>query len=327
MLIVPKLSIVVPVYNMAKYLRVCLDSLRKQTFVDWECVCVDDGSTDESGAILDEYASRDARFRVIHQKNAGVSASRQRGLEMARGEWIAAVDGDDWVEKDFLRDMLKGTESTEVDMVWTDYTEHFGEKVILQRQECGENPIAVLREMIDGRLLGAMWNRILSRKFIQEHELRFFDGRISAFEDFMFLCGVLSRNPRVAYVRVSNYHYVHRVGSAVFYPVVKDVETQLLKTDLPVQYHLEKLLAGVGVEDCLFRRRVRYKLSWMTNSAVSKDFFYATFPDVKSGRGCPMKSRERMFLFLARCGLRDFVLELHILFRCVRKVLKSWLRK
>lgn len=327
MLIMPKLSIVVPVYNVAKYLRVCLDSLRRQTFVDWECVCVDDGSTDASGAILDEYASRDARFRVIHQKNAGVSASRQKGLEMARGEWIAAVDGDDWVEKDFLRDMLKRTESTEVDMVWTDYAEHFGEKEVLRRQECGENPIAVLRETIDGRLMGAMWNRILSRRFIREHGLRFFDGRISAFEDFMFLCDFLSKRPRVAYVEASNYHYVHRVGSAVFYPEVKDLETQLLKTDLPVQYHLEKLLVGVGVEDCLFRRRVRYKLSWMANPKISKEFFYATFPDVKNGRGCPMKSRERMFLFLSRCGLRNPVLKLHILLRRMRKVLKSWLRK
>ena len=88
-------SIVIPVYNVAPYLRECLDSVRAQTFADWECICVDDGSTDGSGDILDEYASKDSRFRVIHQKNAGVSAARNKGLDEAQGEWVVFLDGDD----------------------------------------------------------------------------------------------------------------------------------------------------------------------------------------------------------------------------------------
>ena len=88
-------SIIVPVYNVAPYLRECLDSVLAQTFTDWECLCVNDGSTDESGAILDEYAQKDARFRVFHKKNGGVSAARNLGLDNAKGEWIWFVDGDD----------------------------------------------------------------------------------------------------------------------------------------------------------------------------------------------------------------------------------------
>lgn len=90
-----KFSIIIPVYNVDPYLRECLDSVLSQTFSDWEAICVDDGSTDGSGAILDEYAEKDARFRVIHQKNAGVSAARNVALDCARGEWIGFLDADD----------------------------------------------------------------------------------------------------------------------------------------------------------------------------------------------------------------------------------------
>ena len=91
----PFFSIIIPVYNVAPYLRECLDSILAQSFTDWECLCVDDGSTDESGAILDEYAKKDARFRVFHQENRGVSAARNQALACACGEFICFADGDD----------------------------------------------------------------------------------------------------------------------------------------------------------------------------------------------------------------------------------------
>lgn len=88
-------SIIIPVYNVAPYLRECLDSVLAQTFTDWEAICVDDGSTDGSGVILDEYAAMDKRFRVIHQSNAGVSAARNAALNLASGAWILFLDADD----------------------------------------------------------------------------------------------------------------------------------------------------------------------------------------------------------------------------------------
>ena len=91
----PFFSIIIPVYNVAPYLRECLDSVLAQTFPDWEAICVDDGSTDGSGAILDEYAAKDRRFRVIRQPNAGVGAARNEGLNIAKGNWILFLDADD----------------------------------------------------------------------------------------------------------------------------------------------------------------------------------------------------------------------------------------
>ena len=91
----PFFSIIIPVYNVAPYLRECLDSVLAQTFTDWEAICVDDGSSDGSGAILDEYVAKDKRFKVIHQKNAGVSAARNVALDAAKGEVVCFCDADD----------------------------------------------------------------------------------------------------------------------------------------------------------------------------------------------------------------------------------------
>lgn len=95
-------SIIVPCYNLAPWIRACIDSVLAQSYVDWECVVVDDESKDESGKILDEYASRDARIRVIHQKNKGEGGSRNTGIAAARGEWIFFLDGDDVMAPDAL---------------------------------------------------------------------------------------------------------------------------------------------------------------------------------------------------------------------------------
>lgn len=98
----PFFSIIIPVYNVAPYLRECLDSVLAQIFTDWEAVCIDDGSTDGGGAILDEYAAKDERFKVIHQENAGVSAARNYALENAVGEWVTFLDADDKIDAERL---------------------------------------------------------------------------------------------------------------------------------------------------------------------------------------------------------------------------------
>ena len=102
----PFFSIIIPVYNVAPYLRECLDSVLAQTFTDWEAICVDDGSTDGGGKILDAYAEKDTRFKVMHQKNEGVSAARNIALEMAIGEWVTFLDADDKIHAERLKTLF-----------------------------------------------------------------------------------------------------------------------------------------------------------------------------------------------------------------------------
>ena len=98
----PKVSIIVPVYNTEKYLARCIDSILAQTFTDFELILVNDGSKDNSGKICDEYAQKDSRIVVIHKENGGVSSARNKGIDVAQGEWISFVDSDDWISSDFL---------------------------------------------------------------------------------------------------------------------------------------------------------------------------------------------------------------------------------
>ena len=101
-------SIIVPIYNVERYLPRCIDSILSQSITDFELILVDDGSPDRCGIICDEYAIEDTRVRVIHQKNAKVAAARNSGLDIAKGEWIAFVDSDDWLHKDYLKILLSG---------------------------------------------------------------------------------------------------------------------------------------------------------------------------------------------------------------------------
>lgn len=113
----PKFSIIIPVYNAARYLRECLDSVVAQTYTDFEVICVDDGSTDGSGAILDEYAAKDRHFRVIHQPNAGAWAARNAALEVAQGEWITFVDADDRIRPGWLENAMALADDSCADLV------------------------------------------------------------------------------------------------------------------------------------------------------------------------------------------------------------------
>lgn len=105
----PKISVIVPVYNSEKYLPKCIDSILSQTYTDFELILVNDGSKDGSGDICDEYAQKDTRVRVFHKENGGVSSARNLGLEEAKGEWIAFVDSDDWVEEGYLKELYDDT--------------------------------------------------------------------------------------------------------------------------------------------------------------------------------------------------------------------------
>ena len=98
----PEISIIVPVYNAEDYLVRCLDSIKKQNFTEWECILVNDGSTDNSVELCNRYADEDSRFKVINKNNGGVSSARNVGLDVAVGTWIAFVDSDDFVDPDYL---------------------------------------------------------------------------------------------------------------------------------------------------------------------------------------------------------------------------------
>ena len=126
----PFFSIIIPVYNVAPYLRECLDSVLAQTFTDWEMICVDDGSTDDSGEILDTYAKQDHRIIAVHIRNRGVSAARYAGFVKSKGNWIWLVDGDDRLLPHSLATVCSALNLYRPDILQTSYIKHNGVRVI-----------------------------------------------------------------------------------------------------------------------------------------------------------------------------------------------------
>lgn len=110
-----KFSVIIPVYNVEAYLQACLDSVLNQTFEDWEAICVNDGSTDNSAAILEEYGHKDGRFKIVNQPNGGLSAARNTGLKAATGEYVLFLDSDDWLESSAMEIVFKSL--TDEDML------------------------------------------------------------------------------------------------------------------------------------------------------------------------------------------------------------------
>lgn len=110
----PVISIIVPVYKVETFITSCLISIQKQTFLNWECLLIDDGSPDNSGEICEEFARNDSRFKVFHKENGGASSARNRGLEFAQGEWICFIDADDCVEDTYISDLVEHSFETDI---------------------------------------------------------------------------------------------------------------------------------------------------------------------------------------------------------------------
>lgn len=111
-----KISIIVPIYKIERYLRQCIDSILAQTFTDFELLLIDDGSPDECPAICDEYAKKDARIRVFHKPNGGLTSARNCGLDNAKGEWIMHIDGDDWVAPTYIEELYNAAIKNDADI-------------------------------------------------------------------------------------------------------------------------------------------------------------------------------------------------------------------
>ena len=140
----PKVTVIVPVYNTEKYLPRCVESLMAQTLKELEIIFVDDGSTDSSGRLCDEYASKDNRIHVIHKPNGGVAAARQTGLEAAAGKYVIWADSDDWVEVDMYEKLYQKAQSAQADLTVCGFIyeykdgirEFVTERVLSTKKEC-----------------------------------------------------------------------------------------------------------------------------------------------------------------------------------------------
>lgn len=205
----PAISVIVPIYNMEKLMRKCLDSILAQTFQDYECLLIDDGSKDGSPAICDEYAAKDPRFKAFHKPNGGLSDARNYGIERAQGDYTIFFDPDDWVDADCLTDMYAKAQETDADMVMCDLYYNDPYRQSYSKQEpTSLNHNDVLKDLIVGKVYGFTVTKFLRRTLYQQYDLQYPVGMYGC-EDQYTMCKLLKNDIKIAYLPKAYYHYMH----------------------------------------------------------------------------------------------------------------------
>lgn len=203
------ISVIVPIYNMEKLMRKCLDSILAQTFQEYECLLIDDGSTDGSPAICDEYAAKDARFKAFHKPNGGLSDARNYGLERAQGEYTIFFDPDDWVDEDCLKDLYSKALETDADMVMCDiyYNDKYRQRY---SHQCPSklNHFSVLQDIIENRIQAFTVTKLIRRELYQMYGIQYPKG-IYGCEDQYTMCELLLNKINITYLPKAYYHYVY----------------------------------------------------------------------------------------------------------------------
>jgi glycosyltransferase involved in cell wall biosynthesis len=208
----PKISIIIPVYNTEKFLEQCINSILSQSFTDFECILVNDGSTDRTPVICDEYQKKDSRIIVIHQVNNGASCARNAGLNIAKGEFITFVDGDDWINENYLSILYKNISENNCDMSVCGY-KSINEKddLFIEKQPSSLlflNQISAKRALFDYKFLGTrICCKLVNRQFIYNNNIRF-DSKITVCEDGLFWFRVINNLQKVVYDSTPSYIYL-----------------------------------------------------------------------------------------------------------------------
>lgn len=230
----PKISFIIPVYGVEKYIHKCLDSVLNQTFTDFEVILVDDGSPDMCPQICDDYAKKDSRVRVIHKKNNGVSAARNTGIDAAKGEWAYFVDSDDWLELDAAEKLYFEANQKNADCVISDptvqYSDHavrgymFSQAFVTEDRKIIEgvqkfmlchkyNPYYTKKTTVG---VAAPWAKFVKMSIIKEHNIYFDPYAMGRFDDGIWSLYLLDYVKRLCYLPEKTYNY-RITGTSICY--------------------------------------------------------------------------------------------------------------
>ena len=267
-----KLSIVVAVYNIEQYLHKCVESLLAQTYSNLEIILVDDGATDGSGTICDDYAEKDSRVHAIHKTNGGLSDARNVGIEAATGTYLAFVDGDDWVDTDMYMCLIQELERTQSDIAVCRYRQIYRDATFDQSTgkvfvfEGKEALRAMLQEDEAIQIQNAAWNKLYRRAFLGEQ--RFPKGKW--YEDVVYTTKLLYKAHRIVYLDSAKYNYViDREGSIMNVGFNKRILTDLIPAYLEKADFL-KQAGETELLDIHYYFYLKRLLLWYTQLSRSK---------------------------------------------------------
>lgn len=255
-------SIIIPVYNAERTLEKCLNSIKTQTFLNYEVILIDDGSYDSSLSICKQFEKRDQRYRIFHQSNSGPSVARNVGLNEASGEWICFIDSDDTIERDYLQEIFNAIQQYEADVVFLGHYKihENGNRDSFIPSDVENTKMRTFVALSNKDMFGYTWVKCFRKDTIKNIR---FDSTLNLFEDEVFTCQVLSNCARVGVVRKPIYNYYIGNGSTL---MGRTHEDYCLKCD-KVYEAWDKLLLPEPSKRNLMENKA--------NSFVTRSFYYA----------------------------------------------------
>lgn len=268
----PEISVIVPIYNVEKYIRRCIDSILVQTFPKFELLLIDDGSNDKSGDICDEYAQRDNRIRVFHRENGGVASARQLGVNEARGNYSIHVDGDDWIETSMLEEMLNAIRQNDSDILISDYFVDSHVTSYRKQNICDPSPKEVLKGILQGKLLGGLCNKLMRHNLYKKYDIKFIAG-FNYCEDVLVLTQLLQKNVEVSFLPKAFYHYDFHNMSSITRKYTEE-------TYLAQKAFIDKLSEMIpsDLRDITRYVALRFKAEAFSHNILPSNDFYHYYP-------------------------------------------------
>lgn len=210
----PKISIIVPIYNVENYLSKCIDSILDQSFGDYEIILVNDGSTDNSGNIINKYHKKDKRIIAVHKENRGVSQSRNIGIKYSKGQYILFLDPDDWLEKNALDLLNSIIDKKEYDIVQFKYiiNDINSNKVMINIDNSIFDNDNLLNMTLVGKNIFSVWSKLIKREFILKNNI-YFNEDISYGEDLLYTATMIMYKPKYIFIDEFLYNYYKRENS------------------------------------------------------------------------------------------------------------------
>lgn len=308
-----KVSIIVPIYNVEKYLKRCMDSLLSQTLKDIEIVMVDDESPDNCPQLCEEYKAKYPNIKVVHKKNGGLGFARNSGLEVCEGEYVAFIDSDDFVDVHMFEDLYNHAHNNKLDACFCGYNDYLDEQHIRKRQEMTDYEVCdgrkavddVLMDMVgaepsyhsDVRILSSMWKGIYSLDTIRKNKLQFVSEREYIAEDIMFHIDFLPHASKVGFVPGCYYFYCDNGSS-----LTRSYRSDRFAKELFQYDAMEKRLLTYGYKQEIFRDRLDRYLLLKIRGCIAQQYYYISKNGYRMMRAEAMKivSRPEVRAFCKR---------------------------
>ena len=322
----PLISVIVAIYNAENYLHRCLDSILAQTFTDFELLLVNDGSTDCSGKICDEYALKDSRIKVIHKSNGGVATARQCGIDNAAGEFSIHVDPDDWVEPTMLEELYKKAIEENADIVICDYfsEESNNRCKLIEQKPCNLERDSILREMLSQKLHGSCWNKLIKLSLYRDYNI-IFPKDIIRWEDLYVVSHIMAVTPaKISYLNRAFYHYDQYTNNN---SIVRKATMKGLKSQIKFIELFSNIIDSEEYKECFYKLKAATKELAMNSNLYNNTQVYELYSEINE-EYLSRKSKSKTQTCLKLLLKKKYVLCRVILWYYRQKIkVKSLIRK